>query len=260
MMRIAEWKKKNLLTIVFEKALSQGGGPPYTYFFDTIYAPVKTPTGSGMPDNYTYMPVGWSYSQIASIYGNRFAGNFWPQYFEDSAALNAAIAAYECIAVDRIEDVLTANEYKYRKLIELQGYAWNPMWNVDGTTLHSHIEQHAQETETTATDTTTTISHAPYDDNEFKDAEKRRDSGSAADNIRTRTHTQESHTVSAEDNAFGEALSSGDIYHVDKELRQGNIGVTKTTELIESARRTLEWSVLDVFFNDLNKQLLIGIF
>lgn len=42
--------------------------------------------------------------------------------------------------------------------------------------------------------------------------------------------------------------------------RQGNIGVTKTTELIDSARETLKWSILMDFFDDINKQILVGIY
>lgn len=260
MMRIAEWKKKNLLTIVFEKGLNQGGGTPVTYFFDTIYAPVKIPSASGMPADYTYMPVGWSYSDIASIYGNKFAGNFWPQWFEDSAALNAAIAAYDCIAVDRIQDVLTQNEYKYRKLIELQGFAWNPLWNVDGTVLRSHVEQHSDEEVSTATDLTTARKVMPYDDTTPKTAAEDNTSGSAENNTVTTKHLADAHSVAATDNAFGEALTTADIYHAEKEVRTGNIGVTKSTELIEAARKTLAWNLLDVFFEDINQQLLIGIY
>lgn len=245
--------------MIFEKGLSDGGSPA-NYFFNTIFAPIRTPTAAGMPATDQYIPVGWSYSEIASIYGNAFSGNFWPQYFDDLAALNAAIAAYECEAVDRMQDIIAENAYKYQKLIELQGYAWNPLWNVDGEELHSTIEQHAEEKETTATDYTSTTSRKPYDSTTWQDAERRTDSGTAAGNVRTRTHTQDAHSVSAEDNAFGETITGGDIYHAEKTIRRGNIGLTQTTQLIENARRALDYSVLRPFFDDLNKQLLIGIF
>ncbi len=259
MMRIEEYRKKHLLNPIFEKGLSLNTSPA-TYFFDRIYTPIRLPTASGMPPDWTYLPCGFSYSQVADIYAARFAGNFWPQRFEDVAALNAAIAAYDCTAVNRMVAILEQYEVKYKKLIELQGYAWNPMYNVDGETLRAHIEQHAQETETQSSKNTRTVSRQPYDSTAWKNAEKTEDEGTAADNTRTRTHTQDAHAVSADDNAFGEALTGGDIYQAEKELRRGNIGVTKTTELIEAARKTLSWSVLNEFFKDLNEILLIGIF
>ena len=259
MQRIEDLRKKNLLNVIFEKGLSDGGSPA-TYFFDTIYAPIRLPTASGMPATDTYIPVGWSYSEIASIYGNKFGGNFWPQYFADLAALNTAISNYECMAVDRMIDCIAEHKYKYKKLIELQGYAWNPLWNVDGTVLRSHVEQHAAEEESTATDTTSTVSRTPYDSATWKDAEKQHSTGTAANNVRKTTHTQDPHSIAATDNAFGEALTGSDIYHAEKEVRTGNIGVTKTTELIESARKTLAYSLLNVFFEDLNQNLLIGLF
>lgn len=259
MMRVEEWRKKGLLNIAFEKGLSYNTVPA-TYFFDSIYAPIRLPTASGMPAGWTYQPVGWTYSDIADIYGMRFGGNFWPQWFKDAADLNAAISAYECMAVETIVSTLHLNELKYKKLIELQGYSFNPLWNVDGTELHSTIEQHADETERTNTDFTSTSSAAPYDSATFKDAAQTRDSGTATNNYRKKEHTQTAHAVAATDNAFGEALSGGDVYHAEKTVRQGNIGVTKTTELIDSARASLEWSLLNVFFEDLNKNLLIGIF
>ncbi|MBO5706823.1 MAG: hypothetical protein J6S05_07510 [Bacteroidaceae bacterium] len=259
MMKIREYQSKHLLNPIFEKGLSLDTSPA-TYFFDTIYAPIRLPTASGLPPDWTYLPVGWSYSQIAEIYAAYFGGNFWPQFYRDTADLNAAIASYSCEAVNKIVACLELNQLKYKKLIELQGYEWNPLYNVDGETLRAHIEQHGGEEETTDTDVTHTTSRTPYDTTTPKEAEKVRDTGSAANNKRTRTHLQDAHSVSADYNAFGEALTEGDSYHAERELRRGNIGVTKTTELIEAARKTLSWSVLNEFFKDLNEVLLIGIF
>lgn len=68
------------------------------------------------------------------------------------------------------------------------------------------------------------------------------------------------YTVSSGDTAFGYALTGGDKMHVEKYVRQGNIGVTETTTLLEHARQYLRFSVVQEFFNDINKVILIGIY
>ena len=258
-MKIEEWRRKNLLDIVFEKGLSLGAMPA-TYYFNHIYAPIRTPTASGMPDSYTYVDVGLTYSQIADIYAARFGGNYWPQWFADSAALNEAISNYNCMAVDRIIATLEEHGLKYKKLIETGGFIWNPLWNVDGEELHSTIEQHADETTETGTDITDTRSVQPFDSSTWKNAEKNQRSGTAANNKQTKKHTQDAHSVSADMNAFAEALSAGDRYFVERTVRRGNIGVTQTVDLLENSIKYFRWNIIDEFFKDLNRILLIGIF
>ena len=70
----------------------------------------------------------------------------------------------------------------------------------------------------------------------------------------------EEYTVKAKDTAFDQALVGGDKMHNEKYIRQGNIGVTKTQELIESERANLRFSVINEFFEDINEQLLVGIY
>ena len=68
------------------------------------------------------------------------------------------------------------------------------------------------------------------------------------------------YTVSSGDTAFGYALTGGDKMHVEKYVRQGNIGVTETTRLLEDARNFFRFSIIQEFFNDINEVILIGIF
>lgn len=59
---------------------------------------------------------------------------------------------------------------------------------------------------------------------------------------------------------FGNTVVGGDKYHHEIKERKGNIGVTKTTELLMDA---LEWyknNILMEFFKDLNEQVLVGIY
>ena len=81
----------------------------------------------------------------------------------------------------------------------------------------------------------------------------------AENGINDSTYGKE-YVVKAVDTAFGQMLVGGDKMHVEKYLRQGNIGVTKSTELIEAEREVLRFSVLKEFFDDINEQLLVGIY
>lgn len=64
--------------------------------------------------------------------------------------------------------------------------------------------------------------------------------------------------VERDDTAFGYRLIGGDKMEVEKLIRQGNIGVTKTTELIEDQRELVKFSIIDEYFNDINKMILVG--
>ena len=64
--------------------------------------------------------------------------------------------------------------------------------------------------------------------------------------------------VESADTAFGYRLIGGDKMEVEKLIRQGNIGVTKTTELIEDQRELVKFSIIDEYFNDINKMILVG--
>lgn len=59
---------------------------------------------------------------------------------------------------------------------------------------------------------------------------------------------------------FGNNVTGGDKYHTDIRERHGNIGVTKTTELINDALELYRFNLLQEFFNDINEQLLVGIY
>lgn len=59
---------------------------------------------------------------------------------------------------------------------------------------------------------------------------------------------------------FGNTVVGGDKYHTDIKERTGNIGVTKTTELLNDALEYYRFNILQEFFNDLNKVILVGIY
>lgn len=66
------------------------------------------------------------------------------------------------------------------------------------------------------------------------------------------------YVVDARDTAFGQALKGADKMHVEKLIRQGNIGVISTVKLLQEAQDYLRFNILDEFFKDINKVILIG--
>lgn len=263
--RIRAYKDLGILGDVFTFGMKLNTSPT-TYLFQHIYAPIREPTATGMPVDangnpvYTYIDIGLTTAEVADYYFTLFSGNYFPEYYSDAATFRAKAALNQVEIVQNIKAIIKKNEYKYKRLIEIQGYSWNPLWNVDGVTLHSHIEQHGGTVTTTEADSTFTHSVAPYDSTATRTEYEDRAQSDPTKNAVSVTHTAELHSVASTDNAFGEALTAGDYYSAEKEVRQGNIGVTKTTELLRDARKEVLWSVVDEFFSDINQSILIPIY
>lgn len=86
-------------------------------------------------------------------------------------------------------------------------------------------------------------------------------------------HTDEDNTTVTHHNAkngdneysggvdgFGNTVVGGDKYHTDIKERKGNIGVTKTTELLSDAFEFYKTNLLKTFFDDINEQILVRVF
>lgn len=263
-------------------------------FFNKLWVPVKVyseQTGK-FSDDYTYYNCGMDTNELAELYWTKYSGNYLIGGHENFDGVFQRL-------VMRCESIFKQYLGKYRKLIEMEGLIWNPLWNVDGSELHQIIEQHADEV---VKDTGSGESFkgqnirderkvTPYDSSDLKieyqenhtgqdsshkatasstvgEIEVNSESGtipsvseseaSASSSVNVRSHESFTYEVDEKDAAFGVALTGGDTLHTEKTVRQGNIGVTKTTELIEDARKTVAYSIIQEFFKDINKVILIG--
>lgn len=263
-------------------------------FFASVYIPVKIPTSQGMPEQYTYENIGISAADIAKIYAD-----FYGLLYLIEPLVKTPGEGYDYIIARgklalRIKSVLMMNKGKYLKLMELEGFEYNPLWNVDGTEIFSYLENSGEDDETTTTaedrltysdvNQTTTTQKNLYDGS-LNNADKTtieqnpaltdgdpthnytRSKADAEGNVVTREYVHKNaenngadYTVSAEDNAFGEAITGGNKYHTDKRIRTGNIGVTASQDLILKSRETLRFSIIGEFFRDINEQILCGIY
>lgn len=285
---------------------------PYVYFFDSIWIPVKEVTSEGIADDWTYVNIGLTPEQLAQIYKTYHGFNYLsPPFYRDNAALSIRDLG------EKIRSIFLLNKGKYLKLLELQGYTYNPLFNVDGVEIRQSLENNGiNDVETnsfssgrdaTANNNKTEHQTTPYDDNTYKKEYQDTTQGQASvsnfpqydwngtnwvvsqdsmSNVGSesmtraggKTSTAYSHKnaknrmvingveqdvdyhVQSKDTAFGEALSGGDKMHNEKYIRQGNIGVTKTQELIDAERQNLKYSIVKEFFDDINAQILVGIY
>lgn len=266
-------------------------------FFGNIWIPTRQydPNTDQMSENYTYYNVGLQPDELADLYWTEYSGN---HLIGGGSTIDTD---YTYLAT-RCRAIFKKNLGKYKKLVEIEGLIWNPLWNVDGSELHQIIEQHANEvTKDTGSGESFKGQHiqdkrevAPYDSTGLKTEYQETHVGldgsktpaasstigdvtvssstttavpsvseseaSANSNLNVKSHDSFTYSVKVEDTAFGVALTGGDTLHTEKTVRQGNIGVTKTTELIEDARRVVAFSIIQEFFNDINEVILVGIY
>lgn len=281
---------QNLLEYILYNVSLYGNTP----LFNQIYIPVKRydTTTQKLAEEYTYLNCGMSTAELADLYWARYSGTYL-------IGRTSVLTDDADKIILRAKAVFNENRGKYLKLIELSGLEWNPLWNVDGVDLHQIIEQHADEiSKDTGSESSFRGQHvqderkvSAYDNGlktEWQETHTGQDgnrtpsatstvgdvtatssaatipstsesSASANSNVNVKSHTSFEYAVSLKDTAFGNALLGGDTLHTEKNVRHGNIGVTKTTELIEDARKTVSYSIAQEFFNDINKVILVGV-
>ena len=264
--KVSKWDETDALSEAFSDALSN--------FFSSVYIPVKTPTSSGMPETYTYQNVGLSDSQLSIIYGQLYSANYLvePLVLVSTDATDYATSIGRL--AKRINAVLLLNKPKYLKLIEADGFHWNPLWNVDGTEEYTFLENQGVNDVKNATKLgTVTGKTAPYDE-DLKNATQTSYGTVDDDNNNQKSETKYTHHnaekgISQEEvgkeykggtDVFGNNVVGGDKYHNEKRVRQGNIGTVSTVKLLEEAREYYRSNIIKEFFDDINKQILVGIF
>lgn len=260
--------------------------------FNSIYTPVKIPTSTGMPVDWAWVDIGLTTGQLAETYTQLYGANYWVAPFLADNDYQDSINDM----ARRLSAVYNLYLGKYNKLIELNGYTYNPLYNVDGTDEFTFLEadgtittrknlNFAQRQDTEGgtvishgskddNESTTTRKVAPYNSSDFQNAneDKTQTSHKNTDQF-NKTYTTGAHNdsdvttvehtstkTSTATDAFGDTIGGADRYHSEKRIRQGNIGVTKTQELIEAERKNLRFSIIQEFFDDLNKQILVGIY
>ena len=273
------------LDILFNRLFDNGN------IFQNIYVAIRNnPQNSSQEENptYTYYNVGHSTEEITRYFVTKYGLNYFA-YRPDNGDEFAELKM-------KLQGIYDANEYKYRKLIEGLGYKYNPIWNVDGTELYSNAEALGDSESKNKpkgkiqTENNPTVTHYenPYDQEvvEGMKAESKdvttynvttQSFGSGNDEYENNTTVSHSPTknykkvdgqwtedelfqIAAKDNAFGVAFNGPERYFAEKRIRQGNIGVTMTQQLLEAERKLVDFNILDVFFKDIEKELVVGLY
>lgn len=313
--------------------------------FSDVYIPWREVTDEGMQD-VEYIKIGYTKEELARVYKTYYGENFLVEaYTEDNNTYPYATAGHKMKL--RVDGVILANMAKYKKLIELQGYEYNPLWNVDGSETFTYLENNgtndvkttlekgvtyievpegsgnwvaqytswtdshthtytrtgdveetdnARETHSDSHSVTTFDSVEPklsykdegnsetavfdgtdtahkgtktttYNDREdsvtdtttygyHKDTDMTEITHKNAKNL-NQSDQEEDYTAT---DVYGNAIKGGDKFHTEKRVREGNIGVTQTQELIRNERENLKFSIIMEFFKDLNEQVLVGIY
>lgn len=260
--------------------------------FEEIYVTIRNnPTTYETEETFSSYNVGFTDVEITNYYVSLFGSNYFC-YDPDIANDRVAITR-------KVKSIYEANLYKYRKLVELMGYNYNPLFNVDGVELYSNAES-IGDTDSLHNPTGTikngvplnnentpvnppTVKHnvAPYDDANTKlesediqsgqtitdyteysetNATIHHPAGNLVYNDSTGKYEPKTFVINEKDNAFGVAFNGPERYYAEKRIRQGNIGVTKTQELIEAQREVVKFNILDEFFKDINEHILVGIY
>ena len=260
--KTVDWQDVDALEESFSQALDN--------FFLNIYIPVHNydNTTHEMLDTYTYENIGVSDSQIADIYTTFYGQNYLIEPLQLISTDVTDYATSEANLGKRIKSVFLMNKGKYLKLIELQGYKYNPLWNVDGTEEYTFLENQGVNDVKNTTKLGSVTEKTNTYDGTLRDAAQ-----TTYGTVGSNSNNQENETTYTHHNAenngsdysggtdtFGNTVVGGDKYHTEKRVRKGNIGVTKTQELIANERENLKFSIIEEFFKDINKQILIGIF
>lgn len=267
------------------------------YLFSDIFMPVRLydeETGK-LADEYEYVNVGMTTTELADLYWTLYSGEYLI-----GAGRGKDLETDVLLLKKRCRAIFKKNYGKYLKLIELIGLEWNPLWNVDGVEMHQLLESHGDEAnvrtkstrELQGSNNRKTHDTTPYNDTDYRSewredeigqsnttsgsvtasygtdtysaqataTDVAHDIGGAEASLDKKMHEQISYSVNASDTVFGTGLSGADIMHTEKTVRQGNIGVTKTTELLNDARESLKFNIIEEFFKDINKVILIGIY
>lgn len=241
-----------------------GTGSPISYFFSDIWIPVLTRDTNHAPvvgddGNFvvTYTNVGVTPAQLTDMYWTLYGKNMLSQPLRTyDGFVKSQDVSY---LAKKINSILLLNKYKYLKWIDTMGYAYNPLWNVDGSESFQFIDTHGNitRTNTPILQQSQELQTAPYDSTTYRATNKTTNTYSGTQSTDTETHAQ---VTEAEISGPVHAITGGDYSHIEKRVRQGNIGVTMTTQLIEAERELVKFNLIQEFFNDVNKQLLVGIY
>ena len=253
----SDFEDGSCLYNAFRNALAVGDSVS-SYLFSDIWVPIQVRDANHAiqdPQVWTYKNIGMSPTDIADLYWTMYGYNM----------LSVPIKEYgtgytgDLTLAKKMKVILKANLWKYLKWIDDAGYAYNPLWNVEGVEEYQYIDTHGNitRTNTPILQTDQELKTAPYDSETYKATNKTINTYSGTQSTDTETHAQ---VTDATLDGPVHAITGGDYSHIEKRRRAGNIGTVTVTAMLEEEREFVRMNLIKEAFEDINKQLLVGIY
>lgn len=193
--------------------------------------------------------IGWTgsdlYDYFMAYYSERYIAI--PIDLTDPDSYNSA----EARLISVITMFTNANDYKYKTLLRSITQEYDPIENYNMTENSNDNLKHKPDglTDTvtsSGTDTTsgkTTNKVSPYDTNATTTAGEADSSGSSTSSVTSET-------------IIRNGYSDTDTHSL---TRKGNIGVTTSQQMLQSERDIAMFSIIEEYFRELNKNILISL-
>ena len=174
-----------------------------------------------IPNSFSDMEWLTPYFEAAEDYDLEYAGVVFP---------NLAIVSNDIIIVDAlVRTCVRSNAYKWEKLYKTTLLEYNPIWNVDGTETETHdIGARKTTSNYDNSKSTATASQVPDDMTTEKEVAKNVSEMDAREDVVDEASTQD----------------------VITRVRSGNIGVTKTQDMINDERDVADFNYIKVIMTD----------
>lgn len=267
--------------------------------FLSIYVSIRKNPESAQEeatDTYNYYNVGFTPLQIAEYFNTKFSLNYFGYCFKDNDdyyKLRDRIRAIYTANKYKYMKLIETLGYRYNPLYNVDGTELYSRAESVGDAINTRTPSGTITTvsgtkvDSTIGDSETIFYKNPYNDNSENASVV--DSKTKTNAITTEQGYSEDYnektdfenipaykfeydeqeqkwkksgvfSVDAKDNAFGEGFSGPERYYAEKRIRQGNIGVTKSTELLRDQREIVKFNILDEFFKDLEREIVVGIY
>lgn len=282
------------LDILFNR-LFDGGN-----IFQNIYVAIRdNPQNSSQEENpiYTYYNVGHNVDEIARYFVTRYGLNYFayrPDNGDEFAELKMKLLGIYNANEYKYRKLIESMGYKYNPIWNVDGTELysnaesigdststrTPTGQIktenNPTTSHYVNPYNANGSEDKRLESVDEVTYNttiqsfknpdeenPEEDNQY--IETNNLSHEAAknytwDTTQSKWVETEGFTILAKDNAFGVKFGGPERYYAEKRIRTGNIGVTMTQQLLEAERRLVNFNLLDIFFKDIEKELVVGLY
>ena len=215
-------------------------------------------------------PVGMTWNAVEACMASEFGEwEVFTNFITDAGFPSSAAIQLH------IDSVIGAHLYEWGKYLETLTLEFNPLWNVDGTeTVTSVYGEHVTDDEKGQRQRTDSKAQAVLTDVYGSHTDTNNDYSTTNDDTtnphlkgraesitatKTDTHTDSARTDTVTDAATKDTVTSKTHTDTITTVKQGNIGVTKSTDLVESYRKMAQFSLVYRIAKALSEELTVNI-